>query len=240
MLNQVVRFAPVVELVRELPPGTLLDVGSGSVGLAPWLRGWDVTAVDASFDDYGAAEGPAHDGVRRVVGDARELPFEDRSFDVVVSLDMLEHVAPGDREQVLRELARVAGRRAIVACPAGAAALEADRRLAESYRGRGEPEPGWIGEHIENGFPEPGELARVLSSAGNVRLLGNESVLAHERVMRAEAGRFSRYAAQVTEKLLGAAVRRDGPAGAAGNRALAMVRGNDRPPTYRTIAVLDR
>jgi SAM-dependent methyltransferase len=240
MLNQVVRFAPVVQLVRELPAGTLLDVGSGSVGIAPWLPGWEVTAVDASFDDYGTAEGPAQDGVRRVLGDARELPFDERSFDVVVALDVLEHVTPADRARVLAELARVTSRRAIVGCPAGPAALESDRRLAERYRRRGQPEPGWIGEHLDNGFPEPEELAGGLTHAGTVRLLGNESLPAHELIMRAEAGRVSRYGAQVVEKTLGWAVRRDGRAGRLGAFALAAVRGGDRPPTYRTIAVLDR
>jgi len=237
LLNQLVRYEPVVRLVRELPPGRLLDVGSGSVGVAPWLPpGWAVTGLDASFDDYGAAAGPAADGVVRVEGDARALPFADAAFDVVLALDLLEHVRPADRARVLAELARVAGRRLIVGCPAGAPALAADRRLGERYARRGEPAPGWLAEHLEHGFPEPEELRAPLARAGGrLRLVGNENVRAHEALMRAEAGRVSRLGAQVVEKLLVPAVRR----GAAG-RAVRLLRGGDRPPTYRTIAVLDR
>jgi SAM-dependent methyltransferase len=241
MLNQLVRYAPVVELIRELPIGTLLDVGSGSTGIAPWLDDhWRITAVDADFTDYGSAAGPPADGVSRLVGDARRLPFEDGAFDVVLALDLVEHIAPPDRASVLREVARVARRRAIVGCPAGSAALEADRRLFEQYRRRGERPPGWIDEHLEHGFPEPAELQDGLAGEGSVRLIGNESVRAHSLVMRAEAGGWSAHGANGVDRVLRWAVRRDGRVGRAGDAIVSLVRGRDRGSTYRTIAVLDK
>ncbi len=128
-LNQLVRFEPVLALARETGGATLLDVGSGSAGLAPWLGlRWSVTTVDTSYDDYGGASGP--------LADARRLPFPDRSFDVTVAVDLLEHVPAADRAHVLAELCRVTTRRAIVAGPAGVAALAVDARLAELYRRR--------------------------------------------------------------------------------------------------------
>jgi SAM-dependent methyltransferase len=241
MLDQVLRFAPVVALVHELPPGSLLDVGSGSVGIAPWIgREWRVTGLDASFDDYGSAAGPAADGVVRIEGDARELPFDDASFDVVLALDVLEHIAPTDRGAVLGELARVARRRAIVCCPTGADALAADQRLAEHYAALGAPPPGWIHEHLEHGFPDADDLRQGLADAGSVRLIDNEHVPAHERVMRAQSRRSTGYVTSALERLLGAGVRSRGFVATASQATVRAIRGRDRRPSYRTIAVLDK
>jgi hypothetical protein len=227
-------------LIRSLGSGTLLDVGSGSVGVSRWLHdGWRITAADMSFDDYGAATGPADDGIERVTADARQLPFDDRTFDVVLSLDMLEHVAPADRPVVLAELARVTHGRLVAACPAGAAALAADRRLNERYRSRGLTTPGWLAEHLENGFPEPESLRDALAPFGTVGLIGNESIAAHERLMRLEAEPRLAVLTSALLRLLGPAAG-GGAAKRPAARALALLRGGDVAPTYRTIAVLDR
>jgi SAM-dependent methyltransferase len=60
--------------------------------------------------------GPA--GRRRptvVVADAEALPFEDASFDVVVSLRLSGHLPPATRVAVLREFRRVSRGHVIVA-----------------------------------------------------------------------------------------------------------------------------
>jgi hypothetical protein len=190
-----------------------------------------VTAVDSSFDDYSGAVQSAPAGVHRVVGDARRLPFDDRAFDVAVAVDLLEHIAPHDRPAVLDELCRVSRRRVVVACPAGGPALEADRRLADFYRRRKRTLPGWLEEHLANGFPEPLELAAGLARHGAVLLVGNESTSAHGRVMRAQALPGLHQAARA----LAWALTRGG----ARIRGSRLLRGGDRAPTYRTIAVVD-
>ena len=241
-LNQLVRFEPVLALARETGGQTLLDVGSGSAGLAPWLGPrWSVTTVDTSYDDYGGACGPLEDAAHRLIADARRLPFPDRSFDVTVAVDVLEHVAPDDRATILAEMCRVSARRVIVAGPAEAAALAADARLAELYRRRLGRLPGWLEEHLEHGFPETAEIEAALRPHGRVRLIGNESVAAHERIVRAEARRPSRAAARLVRAALEGSARARGRPRArrAARAALRLVRGGDRAPTYRTIAVLD-
>jgi hypothetical protein len=240
MLNQLVRYAPIAALIRSLGSGSLLDVGSGSVGVSRWLGPeWAITATDISFDDYGTAADAVADGVQRLVADARALPFEDRSFDVVLTLDMLEHVNPGDRSPILRELARVARRRVVAACPTGAAALEADRRLDAAYRKRGTTPPGWLAEHLDNGFPEPADLEAALQPFGDVHLFGNETVRAHERLMHLEAQ--PRLAFMISGLLRALApAAGGGPMQRPAAAALAALRGHDAAPTYRTIAVLDR
>jgi SAM-dependent methyltransferase len=240
MLNQFVRYEPVLRLVRELGAGTLLDAGSGSVGARPWLGPeWRITAVDSDFADYGTATGPAADGATRLVGDVRALDFDDGSFDIVLALDLLEHLQPADRPAALSELARVTRRRLIVACPAGAAALDADRRLAAAYAARDEPVPGWLAEHLATGFPDPRELQEALAAGGRLRLLRNENVRSHLLLMRAEAGPRSRWLAMAAGKLVRPAVAGGAAAGPA-SLLMRLVRGLDRAPSYRTIAVLDR
>src|SRR5262245_21678964 len=92
-MNQLMRVAPVIPRVLECGGGELLDVGSGSVGIRPWTgSSWRVTTLDTDFEDYGAANGPDARSERAVLGDVRQLPFEDRTFDVVVAIDLLEHV----------------------------------------------------------------------------------------------------------------------------------------------------
>ena len=241
-LNQLVRFEPVLALARETGGRRLLDVGSGSAGLAPWLGPrWSVTTVDTSYDDYGGASGPLADAAHRLVADARRLPFPDRSFDVTVAVDMLEHVPAADRAAILAELCRVTARRVIVAGPVGSAALAADARLAELYRCRLGRLPAWLEEHLEHGFPEPAEIEAALRPHGRVRLLGNESLGAHERIVRAEARRPGRAVARLVRAALAGSARERGRPRARGaaRAVLSLVRGGDRPPTYRTIAVLD-
>jgi hypothetical protein len=72
MLDHLIRYDPVVQLLNETPDATVLEVGSGSEGIAYWLPGRDVTSVDSAI--------PGREG------DARSLDFPDRSFDVAVGL----------------------------------------------------------------------------------------------------------------------------------------------------------
>jgi glycogen(starch) synthase len=84
----------------------VLDVGGGYGRLAaPLAERHDVTLVDVSEEMLDEARERCPPEVTLVRADARELPFEDESFDAVLALDLLPHLP--DTEQALRELARV-------------------------------------------------------------------------------------------------------------------------------------
>jgi SAM-dependent methyltransferase len=235
-LNHLVRLVPVVELVRDTGPGAVLDVGSGSAGVAPWLgAAWQVTAVDTSFDDYGASSDGRVAARHAVVGDVRDLPFEDRSFDVAVAVDLLEHVPAADRAVALREIARVARRRVVVACPSGPAALAADRQLAAVLAAP----PPWLAEHLENGFPEVEEVVAELARHGAVRVIANEHTSSHAWLVRAELSPLLFVPTRAAAWLAGVALRGGPQTRGLARRALRVVRGRDRAPSYRTIYVLD-
>lgn len=88
------------------PGDKVLEIGCGIGTIAHKLaaKGCDVTGIDLSpvAIEYGRKKYP---GLRLLVQAAEELGFPDGSFDVVLSLDVFEHIAAV--EQHVREVARV-------------------------------------------------------------------------------------------------------------------------------------
>jgi len=79
------------ELRRLGPPGRALDIGAAGGGNTRVMRahGWSPIAVE-----YGAegAEVARERGLRVLRADARQLPVESGSADLVVAFDVLEHI----------------------------------------------------------------------------------------------------------------------------------------------------
>jgi hypothetical protein len=242
MLNQLARYSAVVPLVEERPGEALLEVGSGSEGIARFADGrWAVTVCDRDFTDYGSLAEVPEDGLRRVQGDVTRLPFADGEFDVVVALDLLEHLPSDLRPLALAELARVARSRLIAGCPCGGGALAADRSLARYYAIQPRATPPWLVEHLENGFPDAGVLADSLAPFGTVRLVPNEGIRAHLAVSLLEGTPYvARLALRLARRLESGIERPGGPSSPRAQRWIRALRGDDREPTYRQIAVLDR
>ena len=86
----------------------VLDVGCGGGFLSNRLAaaGYSVVGIDLSPESLKVAERHDHTGtVRYQVADAYKLPFPDASFDVVTSMDFLEHVE--DPARAIAEASRV-------------------------------------------------------------------------------------------------------------------------------------
>ena len=93
-------------VVAALPPVRTLDVACGTGWLTQHLRG-DVTGLDAS-ESMLAIAADRMPGATFVSGDALDLPFEDRSFDRVLTGHFYGHLEEDDRLRLLAEAQRVA------------------------------------------------------------------------------------------------------------------------------------
>jgi SAM-dependent methyltransferase len=161
MLNWLTRYASVIaelDFDRDGQLGeSVLDVGCGPHGLACAAPAARFVGTDVLF------AGQVASGMTAFRTDPGPLPFADASFDTVVCLDTLEHIPSADRGGFVKELARVAARRVIVACPSeGSAQLQDILRLEYSVRGL--PLPGWLNEHDEHGLPSAAQIRDVCSS----------------------------------------------------------------------------
>ena len=86
----------------------ILDMGCGAgfITNALAIAGHEVTGVDLSGSCLKIAEAKDATGkVKYVLGDVYQLPFSRESFDVVVAMDLLEHVV--DPQKVISQATRV-------------------------------------------------------------------------------------------------------------------------------------
>jgi hypothetical protein len=142
-------------IVAELAgrPRTVIDVGGLPGQLRGFLPGASVVAVNVS---------PPAD----LLVEPGQLPFRDRSIDVVTSLDTLEHVPAADRPGFVAELVRVARGRLVLCCPLGTPEhVAAEHEVQGWHRELTGAEHPWLTEHIALGLPTADELRAHLEAA---------------------------------------------------------------------------
>jgi ubiquinone/menaquinone biosynthesis C-methylase UbiE len=102
----------VEQAVSSLPPVRTLDVACGTGWLTQHLRG-DVTGLDASASmlEIAAERMPE---AEFVVGDALDLPFDDRAFDRVLTGHFYGHLEEDERLRFLAQAERVASELVVV------------------------------------------------------------------------------------------------------------------------------
>jgi SAM-dependent methyltransferase len=101
------RLATVLRVLGD-GPGDVLDAGMGPGRLVAELerRGWTAWGIDASPRMVDVARARAPQAAERLaVARIEQLPFADASFDVVVSLGVLQYTE--EQGAAIRELARV-------------------------------------------------------------------------------------------------------------------------------------
>lgn len=98
------------------PARNPLEVGAGEGVVTQRLHGRFGTAVGLDLPDEGLrAEWRTRPGPAYLHADAQRLPFADDAFDLVVCVEVLEHLR--DPEAGLRELARVSSRHLVLSVP---------------------------------------------------------------------------------------------------------------------------
>lgn len=124
-------FAALDACLDGLRPDVVVEVGAGEGHVTGRLTerfpAADVIGLD--LPDESLTEHWRRAGVPMFYGDATRLPFADRSIDLVICLEVLEHVPGPDR--ALAELARVCGGTAVMSVP-----REPIWRIGNMARGR--------------------------------------------------------------------------------------------------------
>ncbi len=164
------RYQSSATIARRLKPVSILDVG-GYIGDE---SGHLASAAD--FFQTGAAGDPTV-----TVTDLRDCdlpihrkapalvqPFPDASFDLVLSLDVIEHLPPDERPAFLGELDRLATRWIILGAPFTSPDVdEFESRLAASSLASRH----FLAEHRQLGLPDP-RLVEDYCVARGFKLLG--------------------------------------------------------------------
>jgi len=110
-------FDSLDHMLEGLEPTTVVEVGAGEGRVTERLveRFPDATVIGLDLLDDDLAGDWSDLGLPMFFGDATRLPFADRSIDLVVGLEVLEHV-PGP-DAAIREIARVCRRTAVLSVP---------------------------------------------------------------------------------------------------------------------------
>lgn len=121
-----------------------------------------------------------------ILGDATRMEFEDGAFDIIVALDVFEHIPKERREDFLGELDRVSKRAFVMGAPFDAPGVSAaEKRLNELFASLYGENHLWLVEHIENGLPD---LQRTRAFLGEKQILykefGHGSLDIWERIMK--------------------------------------------------------
>lgn len=169
-----IRYLPIVAQIKKFGCPSVLEVGSGGLGIAPYLS-LPVTGLDTNFSL------PFYPLLSRVKGDGRKIPFADKSFDVVISVDTLEHISRSNRPKIITEMLRVAKKEVIVAVPTGQAARQQDEELNRLYQQiHGQSFP-FLDEQLGHGLPSQEEI--LMAIGDNVRVENNEPLALRKFLM---------------------------------------------------------
>ena len=138
------------KLIGQLitPNKNILDVGGSMSKLPQFVKNCKVTTVDVVK--------PAD-----IIYDGKKIPVGDKSYDIVTSIDVLEHIKSQDREDFVDELNRVAREKTIISAPLGTSFhLKYEKKTLEQYQKKDIKLP-FLEEHVAIGLPTPEQVEEI-------------------------------------------------------------------------------
>jgi glycosyltransferase involved in cell wall biosynthesis len=140
---------------------SVLDVGSGPDCLfGQFMQDAKMTYVDPLI--------PAGSGDGKLTGDINTLELDNKTFDCVTAVDVLEHVPPEYRKGFLERLTSLAKNILILGFPTSDStdALETDKIIDEQYRNIFGQDYPWLEEHYRYGLPSSKNTIEQLNKLG--------------------------------------------------------------------------
>ena len=156
-LNLVLRYAPIVKMLKEIEKKSkknliILEIGSGSIGITRFYRG-RIVGLDVEAEKYN------HPRLKFFKGSATNLPFRDKSFDVVISVDTLEHLTRKQQVKMVQEAFRVSRKYILFTYPVGFNKYHEKilKTWKRSHLTRS------LEEHLHGGTPKGDEIKKSLN-----------------------------------------------------------------------------
>ncbi|HJV48599.1 MAG TPA: methyltransferase domain-containing protein [Geothrix sp.] len=200
MINQLIRYEPALRWIARSGFQKICEVGSGQNGICKFLD-QKIVGMDINFKDYQEqGEIRIHSNLAPIFGDILAgTAFRDQEFDLVICVDMLEHIPKSDRQRAIQEIIRI-GKHAFIALPEGHPAQACDRWLADFLVRRGRTPPEWLFEHLDHDFPEAFEVGRILDAIPDVvyTTYANDNVAFHKWVVLLEIYKFARFSDRIS------------------------------------------
>lgn len=166
LFDQYQRYKKTEEIINQLRSNeqkfNILEVGANEHrNLEKFLQNDSITYLDIQLDE--ALKGDP----QFILGDATEMTFEDNSYDLIVALDVFEHIPVERRKKFINELTRVSKIGFILMGPFNTDGVEeAEKNVNEFFKGLMGYDHPWLKEHIENGLPNWDEILEYLTDQG--------------------------------------------------------------------------
>lgn len=166
--DSALRYIPVVNILKskDLTNSKILEVGSGSLGIVPYIR----RKIDGVDVDFG---GPQTGLLNKIKGSAQKLLFRKNSYDVVISVDVLEHLEKTLRNEAIYEILRVASKLAIFVVPTGLNAQLQDKKLNTVWEKTHGNQNQFLQEHVKYGLPTTDQM--LVDIDKSLRKLGKKA-----------------------------------------------------------------
>lgn len=115
-INMILRYDPIVKLIKKISKSRkelkILEIGSGSIGITRFYKG-HVIGIDVEAERYNNPR------LKFIKSSATFLPFRDKTFDVVISIDTLEHLTRKEQVKMVQEAYRVSKKYIFFTYPVG-------------------------------------------------------------------------------------------------------------------------
>lgn len=160
----------ITQAVRALAGDTplqLVDAGGRSGLIQTFMPEQDLTVVDIREPETDSDK-KLQEQQKYLIGSVLNMPLPDKSVDLALSLEMLEHMTAEERPRALREMLRVSRMGIIFSFPQDSVENDQAERLVNNYYKRltGEEHP-WLKEHIQNRpLPQPEQLEGAMRDLG--------------------------------------------------------------------------
>ncbi len=175
-IDAALRYWPVFKEIKSLKISNpkILEVGCWSGGITQFMP-YSITGLDANFEKQ-----PSKNNlVKLTKGSILKIPFTDKSFDIVVCVDVLEHLSKQDHQKAIEELIRVGDRKIIIAFPCGKIAQKYDQKLNKLYKRQTGSDHRWLKEHLICGLPVESEIKKEILKIiplSNLKIIDNSNL----------------------------------------------------------------